>query len=137
MKYCRPVKKSYIVALLAEGVDRNQLDVFLNVRKLRSPSSRRAWIEIPTRRRPPRWPAVALLAEGVDRNYLRKSRSDLEAVALLAEGVDRNVVMMVGFISSYVALLAEGVDRNGSRPKSTLKQPQSPSSRRAWIEMTR
>ena len=81
--------------------------------KMQSPSSRRAWIEIP-------WPGkeavprrVALLAEGVDRNHIctellqggqrspssRRAwieigaegrRADVPAVALLAEGVDRN-----------------------------------------------
>ena len=35
------------VALLAEGVDRNERDVEVNLVCLRSPSSRRAWIEIP------------------------------------------------------------------------------------------
>ena len=57
------------VALLAEGVDRN--GQALQIRQLDfagSPSSRRAWIEIPRscERRSVRW--VALLAEGVDRN---------------------------------------------------------------------
>ena len=56
-----------LVALLAEGVDRN--------------FATSAYAEIP---------AVALLAEGVDRN---QQGHDLDAalqVALLAEGVDRN-----------------------------------------------
>ena len=35
------------VALLAEGVDRNQLEDLLNGMNTESPSSRRAWIEIP------------------------------------------------------------------------------------------
>ena len=56
------------VALLAEGVDRNQLIQTVDEGVVLSPSSRRAWIEIvslaafimPTK--------VALLAEGVDRN---------------------------------------------------------------------
>ena len=43
------------VALLAEGVDRNTtLPVCSNGRE-RSPSSRRAWIEMPYRRRSVRW----------------------------------------------------------------------------------
>ena len=64
------------VALLAEGVDRNQLAGPQIPSTARSPSSRRAWIEIPVgagasaagrgRRR------VALLAEGVDRNLLAR-----------------------------------------------------------------
>ncbi len=39
------------VALLAEGVDRNKSILDINGEELRSPSSRRAWIEILTRRR--------------------------------------------------------------------------------------
>ena len=58
------------VALLAEGVDRNNLPQPPCCCTMVSPSSRRAWIEIDL----PRWvqkPAgVALLAEGVDRNRL-------------------------------------------------------------------
>ena len=57
-----------LVALLAEGVDKNW-KLYVDITDdQESPSSRRAWIEIPlscssTRPRP-----VALLAEGVDRN---------------------------------------------------------------------
>ena len=69
------------VALLAEGVDRNQSMRNRCTQTWRSPSSRRAWIEIckpcPCRHSG----RVALLAEGVDRNGqslrqepLRKSR---------------------------------------------------------------
>ena len=57
------------VALLAEGVDRNSEKVkeFFGFQK--SPSSRRAWIEIRTRQEPPATTLlVALLTEGVDRN---------------------------------------------------------------------
>ncbi len=56
------------VALLAEGVDRNPMEIKSFTKSPRSPSSRRAWIEI-------LWlllglvvALVALLAEGVDRN---------------------------------------------------------------------
>ena len=35
-----------LVALLAEGVDRNRLTVFVVFAEHQSPSSRRAWIEI-------------------------------------------------------------------------------------------
>ena len=57
-----------LVALLAEGVDRNSN---LEVNR-------------PRRR-------VALLAEGVDRNFQKGSMIAVEgSVALLAEGVDRN-----------------------------------------------
>ena len=62
---------------------------------LRSPSSRRAWIEITTPREAARLRAVALLAEGVDRNYLQSTSYAKAAVALLAEGVDRNRLLAV------------------------------------------
>ena len=55
------------VALLAEGVDRNQLEDLLNGMN-----------------------TVALLAEGVDRNIDQIPSTLYEMVALLAEGVDRN-----------------------------------------------
>ena len=57
-----------IVALLAEGVDRNMIDK--NGRQIQtgSPSSRRAWIEISCPSGHPIIIPVALLAEGVDRN---------------------------------------------------------------------
>ena len=58
----------YVVALLAEGVDRNQNWPFC------------CW--------PPR--RVALLAEGVDRNFPEQVVDGGAEVALLAEGVDRN-----------------------------------------------
>ena len=56
------------VALLAEGVDIHSLAAKKKIRPRRSPSSRRAWIEIPptAKSQMGRW--VALLAEGVDRN---------------------------------------------------------------------
>ena len=58
------------VALLAEGVDRNTMLLPCSNGRERSPSSRRAWIEI-MRINVMRilW-HVALLAEGVDRNTL-------------------------------------------------------------------
>ena len=57
------------VALLAEGVDRNFLNwLFAQICEL-SPSSRRAWIEIPSLASAAAPTArVALLTEGVDRN---------------------------------------------------------------------
>ena len=78
-----------------------------------SPSSRRAWIEILRR------------ASGGHRPY----------VALLAEGVDRNCVNYGAASSYYVALLAEGVDRNRAMSGSPKEDIESPSSRRAWIEI--
>ena len=57
-----------VVALLAEGVDRNVKEGCRLAKIQLSPSSQRAWIEIASTAR--RFPAsgVALLAEGVDRN---------------------------------------------------------------------
>ena len=148
-----------MVALLAEGVDRNDGDS----------------TELEDIAR------VALLAEGVDRNHLRQGSGCGEGgVALLAEGVDRNCSgrsrqsryssspssrrawieinlwwrMPVRTMSpssrrawieifrsarlswiSAVALLAEGVDRNFFHPLRELLRNWSPSSRRAWIEI--
>ena len=57
-------------------------------------------------------------------------------VALLAEGVDRNIHPGAGVRNRIVALLAEGVDRNCSAMWFTSFQWWSPSSRRAWIEIS-
>ena len=101
------------VALLAEGVDRNIRPKASNQSKKSSPSSRRAWIEIPMATPCDQALQVALLAEGVDRNTSVSPMTTYPAVALLAEGVDRN---LLGKISGkFVGL--------------------SPSSRRAWIEI--
>ena len=59
------------VALLAEGVDRNVRFAAAFPRAARSPSSRRAWIEIFELCPFTTISAVALLAEGVDRNINR------------------------------------------------------------------
>ena len=59
------------------------------------------------------------------------------AVALLAEGVDRNVQWaMTCYSGQQVALLAEGVDRNSNAEDWIVREGRSPSSRRAWIEMS-
>ena len=79
-----------IVALLAEGVDRNSDFGKSPATRTRSPSSRRAWIEISTLPILPGRRSVALLAEGVDRNFLPSHWPHPSFVALLAEGVDRN-----------------------------------------------
>ena len=57
-----------MVALLAEGVDRNRVRLSECLRRLVSPSSRRAWIEILVMVDEAGNAVVALLAEGVDRN---------------------------------------------------------------------
>ena len=80
------------VALLAEGVDRNHHRKRITLVHHMSPSSRRAWIEIPTLHPHARPAAVALLAEGVDRNHTVCLWRCFRGVALLAEGVDRNMI---------------------------------------------
>ena len=57
-----------MVALLAEGVDRNKADAVNLLGMAESPSSRRAWIEIDLGFSDEGYALVALLAEGVDRN---------------------------------------------------------------------
>ena len=58
-------------------------------------------------------------------------------VALLAEGVDRNMVVgLVVTALAAVALLAEGVDRNNNPIIPPEACAWSPSSRRAWIEIS-
>ena len=59
-----------VVALLAEGVDRNNLMQGLMDGLPTSPSSRRAWIEMHCWGVSLETSVVALLAEGVDRNTL-------------------------------------------------------------------
>ena len=61
------------VALLAEGVDRNIFGYLGSAQKSPSPSSRRAWIEMPHESSSGNAGPVALLAEGVDRNILVKA----------------------------------------------------------------
>ena len=80
--------------------------------------------------------AVALLAEGVDRNNHSIIGCRQKIVALLAEGVDRNILRWQRQEPREVALLAEGVDRNCRVRLCPMCQWRSPSSRRAWIEMT-
>ena len=58
-------------------------------------------------------------------------------VALLAEGVDRNIFGRFSPCTADVALLAEGVDRNTEAPQNLAELQKSPSSRRAWIEISR
>ena len=102
-----------MVALLAEGVDRNWMKMGSTVRCRKSPSSRRAWIEINDP--PPFGPhcPVALLAEGVDRNphdgvdQLRAAMSPSSRRAW----IEINLLRTAGH-RHRVALLAEGVDRN-------------------------
>ena len=68
-----------MVALLAEGVDRNSHKVDVLPEQLASPSSRRAWIEIKALVISMLITPVALLAEGVDRNLGQLCASILDA----------------------------------------------------------
>ena len=113
MRYGSGLHPAGMVALLAEGVDRNSLCLLVTRFHQRSPSSRRAWIEILAELQNIMMRAVALLAEGVDRNLSLCPRPRIVFVALLAEGVDRNICHF-GFV--YLV-------------------KRSPSSRRAWIEI--
>ena len=63
-----PPLRHVVVALLAEGVDRNMQQLFAMQMQQQ----------------------VALLAEGVDRNLRYPLNDQIAVVALLAEGVDRN-----------------------------------------------
>ena len=79
------------VALHPEGVDRNSGDVLTTEPRRLSPSTRRAWIEMPVCMRFGVEPYVALHPEGVDRNrHPRGLRQTAQQVALHPEGVDRN-----------------------------------------------
>ena len=69
-KGCSHARQSR-VALLAEGVDRNSKGHRASRLIDRSPSSRRAWIEIWLSWFASAAMLVALLAEGVDRNFFR------------------------------------------------------------------
>ena len=79
------------VALLTEGVGRNRPSPHIWLTSRPSPSSRRAWVEMPMRLYKPGRSSVALLTEGVGRN-LCVAGKDPQAgrVALLTEGVGRN-----------------------------------------------
>ena len=99
----------FAVALLAEGVDRNINDFINHLSCTRSPSSRRAWIEMSLACMATWAAQVALLAEGVDRNKTRPLYLHQNEVALLAEGVDRNVPVLLP------AVVASGRPPRGGR----------------------
>ena len=61
----------------------------------------------------------------------------LPSVALLAEGVGRNFAVWTEHQPFDVALLAEGVGRNYQAQHHPNGPEPSPSSRRAWVEITR
>ena len=72
----------------------------------------------------------------MDRNPTLKIAEKPISVALHPEGVDRNPKMSTRFFPTLkVALHPEGVDRNSFYCCLKFIQPQSPSTRRAWIEI--
>ncbi len=125
------------VALHPEGVDRNVADGHKGAVWHRSPSTRRAWIEMllkgiwdgvyqsPSTRRA--WIEMhGMVYEGL---YAYR-------VALHPEGVDRNMSERSPCYKVIsVALHPEGVDRNKRRAGRQKEHGPSPSTRRAWIEI--
>ena len=103
----------FAVALHPEGVDRNICTLCHECVSNRSPSTRRAWIEI----------------------YPLRYQYSRTQVALHPEGVDRNFVVVVAVQLFSVALHPEGVDRNKSCVSRKATSRRSPSTRRAWIEI--
>ena len=92
MRLHPPEAPEGFVALLTEGVGRNGSALSAVIRSSRSPSSRRAWVEIPRPAVPAPGSSVALLTEGVGRNCNRLLKVQISAtVALLTEGVGRNL----------------------------------------------
>ena len=106
-------KLSPEVALLTEGVDRNVKSHLEPIWQQASPSSRRAWIEIPLRGQ-----------QGCGRRSPSSRRAWIEMICPAGQW---------GGVA--VALLTEGVDRNWLHQRCRPKSKRSPSSRRAWIEM--
>ena len=102
------------VALLAEGVDRNNVDFVRPERHHKSPSSRRAWIEI----------RLSVIDNTVNTSSPSSRRAWIEIPPTLNQPN-----------GSLVALLAEGVDRNSFTSVELFSTCSSPSSRRAWIEI--
>ena len=105
-------------------------------RRARSPSTRRAWIEINVATGIyPYW-TVALHPEGVDRNL---RNTDAARMWLLSPSTRRawieiNYLYDLGQYPLYVALHPEGVDRNPDHPFKVRDDEESPSTRRAWVE---
>ena len=114
LRYRRTIRWR-VVALLAEGVDRNHYTACVEKAG----------------------PGVALLAEGVDRNSLRIVKPPVLWVALLAEGVDRN------YFGKYQTKVYNGSPSSRRAwieictVRAAPQASMSPSSRRAWIEICR
>ena len=79
----------------------------------KSPSSRRAWIEIACRWGLLHLRQVALLAEGVDRNSARADQLNRYSRSPSSRRAWIEIATWLIALAPYrVALLAEGVDRN-------------------------
>ena len=102
---------------------------------LLSPSSRRAWIEIAQKVESFCPIRVALLAEGVDRNSYHTMYMYGKKVALLAEGVDRNCCIRFGLQVDAWSPSSRRAWIEISYVTDTCWPQKSPSSRRAWIEI--
>ena len=124
-----------VVALHPEGVDRNKNQRRGALKVSRSLSPRRAWIEIETTLIVGIVGSVALPPEGVDRNAKNRAQCPWAFVALHPEGVDRNAKNRAQCPWAFVALHPEGVDRNPDHPFKVRDDEESPSIRRAWIEI--
>ena len=79
---------------------------------------------------------VALRKESVDRNALNVLDLYTSDVALRKESVDRNaVISLIYQQAKVVALRKESVDRNHVPGADPVRDSQSLSARRAWIEI--
>ena len=79
---------------------------------------------------------VALRKESVDRNLNAVQIVIVVVVALRKESVDRNNIRIAPIDSIIdVALRKESVDRNPPVDTSSVKESESLSARRAWIEI--
>ena len=124
-KLYRQLKKA--VALLAEGVDRNRRYYAIYDKVAKSPSSRRAWIEICRPLLFGNLCCVALLAEGVDRNEASLFGKKKDPMSPSSRRAWIEIFFNVLSNSRVeVALLAEGVDRNYFMNKTTRCMPGRP-----------
>ena len=105
-----------MVALHPEGVDRNAPGWLLVASIFASPSTRRAWIEIPRH-------------DTCARPYNGGSPSTRRA------WIEMMYIVSTAEEEIKVALHPEGVDRNPSSISVLTIQWMSPSTRRAWIEI--
>ena len=125
-----------MVALLAEGVDRNQPVAYRRPAVMWSPSSRRAWIEISLVSVTAWLLLVALLAEGVDRNPYRYTNLHMG----FPSPSSRRAWIEITERGCYFMTVTSPSSRRAwieiASAPATRALRRSPSSRRAWIEIT-